>query len=132
MCPSCFYLMAMTVRYSVTSGSPSWCSFSQEVHPENEQRSMRNRHEAEQSFRGLARAARRLPRTFSQGAAWKTLISKYIGTMPPSADPCPVEQSASIGLAPTALVSRAMPAKVGVAARPSHRASLGEVPSPTS
>jgi hypothetical protein len=60
---------------------------------------------------------RRLKISFSQGAEWKALISKYIGTIPLSADPCPAEQSTSIGPPLSMPVSSAMIANVGVAAK---------------
>jgi hypothetical protein len=60
---------------------------------------------------------RRLAISFSQGAEWKALISKYIGTIPLSADPCPAEQSAAIGPSLSTPVSSAMIAKVGDAAK---------------
>ena len=63
---------------------------------------------------------RRLAISFSHGAEWKALISKYIETIPFSGDPCPAEQSNSIEPLPRTLVSSAMIAKVGVAARHSH------------
>jgi hypothetical protein len=62
---------------------------------------------------------RRLETSSNQGAEWKRLISKYIGTMPASG---PAEQSKSGWLPPKTLVSSAMIAKVGVAARHSHLA----------
>ena len=65
---------------------------------------------------------RRLEISFSQGAEWKALISMYIGTIPVSGDPCPAEQSISIGPAPRTPVISAMIAKVGVAARRSQLA----------
>jgi hypothetical protein len=54
--------------------------------------------------------------SFSQGAEWKTLISKYIGTIPPRGDALAVEHNAS-GEPPRTPVSSAMVAKVGAAAR---------------
>src|SRR5215831_5670305 len=48
-------------------------------------------------------------------------MSRYMVTIPLSAAPCPDEQSPSTGLPPRP-VSRAMIAKVGVAARHSHLA----------
>jgi hypothetical protein len=60
---------------------------------------------------------RRLDISFNQGAEWKALISKYIGTIPLSGDaPCATEQSRS-GEPPRTPVSSAMIAKVGAAAR---------------
>jgi hypothetical protein len=61
--------------------------------------------------------------SFSQGAEWNALISKYIGTIPLSGDAsCAAEQSISAGPPPTP-VSSAMMAKVGAAARPSQPAA---------
>ena len=57
------------------------------------------------------------PASFTQGAEWKTLISRYIGTMPLNGDaPCAAEQRISAG-PPCAAVCKAMSAKTGVAAR---------------
>jgi len=53
--------------------------------------------------------------SFSQGAEWKTLINKYIGTIPPSGDTPAVEHSTSAD--PRTPVSSAIVAKVGAAAR---------------
>src|SRR5260221_11904825 len=58
---------------------------------------------------------RRREASFSQGAEWKALISKYIGTMPVSGD---AERSMS-GTPPRS-VTTAMMAKVGAAASDSH------------
>src|SRR5260370_40734259 len=67
---------------------------------------------------------RRLDTSFSQGAEWKTLISKYIGTIPLSGDAsCAAEQSISVGPPATTPVSSAMIAKVGAAARLSQPAA---------
>src|ERR1700694_3753048 len=56
--------------------------------------------------------------SFSQGAEWKALISKYIGTIPLSGDAsCAAAQSMSVGPSPRTPVSSAMIAKVGAAAR---------------
>ena len=67
---------------------------------------------------------RRLEISFSQGAEWKTLISKYIGTIPLSGDAsCAAEQSISGGPPPRTPVSSAMMAKVGAAARDSQSAA---------
>ncbi|WP_442894201.1 hypothetical protein [Bradyrhizobium sp. AZCC 1693] len=65
----------------------------------------------------LRTAARRLAISFSQGAEWKTLISKYIGTIPPSGDALAIEHNASDGPPPRVPVSSAIIAKVGAAAR---------------
>jgi hypothetical protein len=59
--------------------------------------------------------------SFSQGAEWKALISKYIGAIPLSGDAaCAAEQSTSGAPAPRTPVSSPMIAKVGAAARPSQ------------
>ena len=58
---------------------------------------------------------RRLEISFSQGAGWKALISKYIGTIPLSGDA--FEHNASGDPPPRTAVSSAMIAKVGAAAR---------------
>jgi hypothetical protein len=57
----------------------------------------------------------RLEISFSQGAVWKALISKYIGTIPLSGDA--LEHNASGDPAPKIPVSSAMIAKVGAATR---------------
>ena len=75
---------------------------------------------------------RRLETSFSQGAKWKALISMYIGTIPVSGDPCPAEQSISIGPPPRTPVISAMIAKVGVAARHSHLAMPSAAAAPSS
>ena len=64
---------------------------------------------------GPAAPLRRPAISFSQGAEWKALISKYIGTIPPSGDALAVEHNASAD--PRTPVSSAMVAKVGAAAR---------------
>jgi hypothetical protein len=67
---------------------------------------------------------RRLAISFSQGAEWKALISKYIGTIPPSGDGSgAVEHIIAILPSPRTPVSSAMMAKVGAAARPSQPAA---------
>jgi len=66
---------------------------------------------------------RRLEISFSQGAEWKALISKYIGTIPLSGDARATEQSISAGRPSRAPVSSAMIAKVGAAARHSQSAA---------
>src|SRR5258706_5726526 len=71
--------------------------------------------------------------SFSQGAEWKALISKYIGTIPPSCDAaCAAEQSISGAPPPRTAVSSAMIAKVGAAARHSQSAapSVAALPPP--
>jgi hypothetical protein len=55
--------------------------------------------------------------SFSQGAEWKALISRYIGAIPLSGDAPPIEHNASGDPAPRTPVSSAMIAKVGAAAR---------------
>src|SRR5260370_36161434 len=67
---------------------------------------------------------RRLEISFSQGAEWKALISKYIGTIPLSDDEsCAVEHIIAIFPPPRTPVSSAMIAKVGAAARHSQSAA---------
>jgi hypothetical protein len=67
---------------------------------------------------------RRLKISFSHGAEWKALISQYIGTIPLSDDAsCAVEHIIAICPAPRTLVSSAMIAKVGAAARHSQSAA---------
>ena len=61
--------------------------------------------------------------SFSQGAAWKALISTYIGTIPLSGDVCAGAQSMSAAPPPRTPVSSAMMAKVGAAARHSQSAA---------
>jgi hypothetical protein len=62
--------------------------------------------------------------SFSQGAAWKTLISQYIRAIPLSGDAfCADEQSMSAGPPPRTPVSSAKMAKVGAAARRSQSAA---------
>jgi hypothetical protein len=54
--------------------------------------------------------------SFSQGAEWNALISRYIGTMPPSGDICDAPTQ-SMSDAPSDMsVNSAMMAKVGAAA----------------
>lgn len=61
--------------------------------------------------------------SFSQGGAWKALISTYIGTIPLSGDAsCAAEQIISGAPPPRTPVSSAMTAKVGAAARDSQPA----------
>jgi hypothetical protein len=63
--------------------------------------------------------------SFSQGAEWKALISRYIGTIPLSGDaPCAAEQSIFDMLPPSTPASSAMIAKVGAAARDSKQSAL--------
>ena len=67
---------------------------------------------------------RRLAISFSQGAEWKTLISRYIQTIPLSGDAsCAAAQSRSWGPAPSTPVVSAMMAKVGAAARHTQSAA---------
>ena len=73
---------------------------------------------------------RRRAISFSQGAEWKALISRYIGTMPLSAKPCPGEQTISMAPPPEMPVSSAMRAKLGAAASDSHWAAPRAIPSP--
>jgi len=76
-------------------------------------------------------AFRRLEISFSQGAEWKALISEYITTIPSSGDAWRVgEQSISGGPVLRALVSSAMIAKVGEAARDRTWIAAALVPSP--
>jgi hypothetical protein len=72
---------------------------------------------------------RRLPISFSQGARWKALISKYIMTIPFSGD-ASAEQIMSAP--PETAVSSAMIANVGAAARDNQWAapSLAALPLP--
>jgi len=74
----------------------------------------------------------RLAISFSQGAVWKALISKYIGTIPPTGDAFAAEQSVSSGPLPTTAVSSAMTAKVGAAANDSHLTTPGAAALPSS
>src|ERR1700675_4392773 len=68
-----------------------------------------------------ARPLRRLEISFSQGAEWKALISKYIGAIPLSGDAA--EQSISGGPPAGTAVSNAMMAKVGAAPRHNQSAA---------
>jgi hypothetical protein len=69
-----------------------------------------------------ANALRRLEISFSKGAEWKALISKYIGTIPLSGDASSAaEQSISGGPPPRAPVSSAILQK---SARREHGQSL--------
>ena len=79
----------------------------------------------------LRAAPRRLAISFSQGAEWKALISKYIGTIPPTGDAFAAEQSVSSGPPPTIAVSSAMIAKVGAAASDSHLTMLRATAAPS-
>ena len=72
---------------------------------------------------------RRLEISFSQGAKWKALMSKYIGAIPLSGDAA--EQSISGGPLPTP-VSSAMMAKVGAAARHNQSAAPSAAARPLS
>src|SRR5204863_8010375 len=69
--------------------------------------------------------------SFSQGARWKALISRYIGVMPLSGDDPAAEHNASTGPLSTP-VSSAMIAKVGEAARYSQSAAVLAIPLPLS
>ena len=66
----------------------------------------------------------RLEASFSQGARCRTLIKRYIGTMPPSGDMWADEQRRSGVASPKMLVTSAMIAKLGAAARPSQSAPV--------
>jgi hypothetical protein len=67
--------------------------------------------------------------SFSQGAEWKALISKYIGTIPVSGHAsCPDEQSISGEPPPETPVSSAIIANVGAAARHSQSGDIFFVP----
>ncbi|MEH2589230.1 hypothetical protein [Bradyrhizobium sp. AZCC 1721] len=70
--------------------------------------------------------------SFSQGAEWKALISKYIGTMPPTGNAFAAEQSGSSGPPPTTAVSSAMIAKVGAAASDCHLTIASATAAPSS
>src|SRR4029434_11310196 len=61
--------------------------------------------------------------SFSHGAEWEALISRYIVTIPLTGDTCAAEQSISAGPPPRTPVSSAMMAKVGDAARASPSAA---------
>jgi hypothetical protein len=58
---------------------------------------------------------RRREISFSQGAVWKALISRYIGTIPLKGDAPALEHNASGDPPPRTPVSNAMMAKVGAA-----------------
>src|SRR5881397_1382670 len=62
-------------------------------------------------------SAARLEISFSQGAVWKALIRRYIGTIPLSGDVPAIEHNSSADPPPRTQVSSAMVAKVGAAAR---------------
>jgi hypothetical protein len=62
-----------------------------------------------------------LESSFSQGAEWKALINKYIGTIPFSGDASGAAKQSMSGAPPTAVIS-AMSANVGAAARHSQSA----------
>jgi hypothetical protein len=67
---------------------------------------------------------RRLETSFSQGAEWKALISKYIGTIPLSGDAsCAAAQGMSGTPPPRTAVSSAMIANAGAVARHSQSAA---------
>ena len=84
------------------------------------------------SRRILRTAPARLAISFSQGAEWKALISRYIGTIPPTGDAFAAEQSVSSGPLPATAVSSAMIAKVGAAASDSHLTILRATAAPSS
>src|SRR5205085_3301180 len=65
----------------------------------------------------------RLEISFSQGAEWKALISKYIGTIPLSGDASSAPAQSISGGPPPRTVSSAMIAKVGAAARHNQSAA---------
>jgi hypothetical protein len=73
---------------------------------------------------------RRLEISFSQGAKWKALMSKYIGAIPLSGDAA--EQSISGGPPAGTAVSNAMMAKVGAAARHNQSAAPSAAARPLS
>jgi hypothetical protein len=70
--------------------------------------------------------------SLSHGVKWKALISKYIGTIPVSAEACAAEHKGSAAPPPRTTVSSAMIAKVGAAASDSQpaapRAPLSPLP----
>ncbi|QEX23224.1 hypothetical protein FRZ61_31600 [Hypericibacter adhaerens] len=84
-------------------------------------------HEDRQAGAGPDRDRRRAI-SLSQGAAWKALISQYIETMLPKGDPpcAAAMQIMSAGSFPSTLVSSAIKAKIGAAARQSPSARLKE------
>jgi hypothetical protein len=77
-----------------------------------------------------ARPLRRLEISFSQGAEWKALMSKYIGAIPLIGDAA--EQSISGGPPAGTAVSNAMMAKVGAAARHNQSAAPSAAARPLS
>jgi hypothetical protein len=85
-----------------------------------------------QPFAALQTPLRQPEISFSQGAEWKALISKYIGTIPPTGDAFAAEQNVSSGLLPATAVSSAMIAKVGAAASDSHLTMLRAAALPSS
>jgi hypothetical protein len=66
---------------------------------------------------------RRLQTSFNQGVEWKTLISKYIGTIPLKGNASGAAEQSMAGGPPRADVSSAMIAKVGAAARHNQSAA---------
>jgi len=78
-------------------------------------------------MRDTGRAGARFRRqeiSFSQGGKWKALISKYIGIIPLSCDACSApKQRMADWVPPRMLVSSAMIAKVGAAAKHSPSAT---------
>jgi hypothetical protein len=68
---------------------------------------------------------RRRESSLNQGVKWKALINKYIGNIPVNGDAsCAAEQTMSDMLSPWILVSSAIIAKVGAAARESQLSGL--------
>ncbi len=73
---------------------------------------------------GLGGLSARPRISFSHGAAWKTLISRYMETIPPSGDACAPEHSIRAASSPEMPASSAATAKVGDAAKASQSAAL--------
>ena len=73
---------------------------------------------------GLVSLCARPRISFSHGAAWKTLISRYMETIPPSGDACAPEHSIRAASSPEMSASSAATAKVGDAAKASQSAAL--------
>jgi hypothetical protein len=70
--------------------------------------------------------------SFSQGAEWNALISKYIGTIPLSGDASGAAEQSMSGGPPPKPVNSAMMAKVGAAARQSQSAAPSAAARPLS